>query len=527
MRSYPHQQGNWGKRTLLALLCLVSIVPVSGVLAQVPAAPVSQPSLTGAAVEVNEAGYSLKPTGLATSEWPNLRLDFSIERGDHTPFRNLKLAEVQPKIDGQLLTMTEGDLQLRENEGSSVMLLLDGSGSMTMSRVNKLLAAKEALKTLIDNLGPADKVALVVFDEEARVLVPLTDDKELVKREIESFTIRKEKSRYTRLYDAVEFALNEAQQHKIDNILLISDGWEDTPETQKLLATGGELSEYKQLREQSLTDLSRRTNIRVFTVAIGDERGAGLSYVDRAALESISSGANGGVGAYIEVTDSSGDEALQQSYLLSRLQQTLENLRQSFHYSYSLTLHAGETAQRDARDHKLWVGFSVGDNPRIQLPVEYTYTWSAAGPPVVKAVTVQPAIFIQSAPRSVKWQQLLIIYLGLLSVLAALAFVPAIGSRLAGGGKALKLRKAILVVSSRSPLVGGACPNEGAASGRQYLFKEGDVVLICPDPHCKTAHHLRCWRFNEHHCMKRTCELELIVPSKILEKYGLMERELG
>lgn len=515
------------KRALLALLCLALISPLSALVAQDPAAPGSNPSLTGSTGEVNKAGYSLKPTGLSTGEWPNLRLDFSIERGDRTSFRNLTLADVQPKVDGQLVRLTEGDLKLRDNEASSVLILLDRSGSMSSARVDKLRASKEALKTLVDNLGHADMVALVAFDEEALTLVPLTADKELIKREIENVTIRKEKSRFTRLYGAVDFGLSEAKQNKIENVLLISDGWEDTPDTRNLLATPDKLEAYKQEREQSIALSSRSSNIRVFTVAIGDENGKGLSYVDRAALANISKGANGGVGAYIEITDTSANESLQQSYLLSRLQQTLDDLRQSFRYSYSLTLRVGETRQRDAQEHKLWVGFTVGDNPRIQLPVEYSYAWTAAGPPVVKGVTVQPAIFIQSAPRSVKWQQLLLIYLALLSILAVMAFVPAAGRRLAGGGKALRLRKAIVIVRSRSPLLGSACPNEGAASSGRYLVKEGDVVLVCPNSDCKTLHHLNCWRFNEHTCMNRNCELEMIVPSKLLERYGLMERELS
>jgi len=484
----------------------------------------AKPATNGVATEISKAGYSLKPTGLATGEWPNLRLDFSIERSDRTNFKNLQLADIQPKIDGKDLQLTEGDLKLRDNEASGVLLLLDGSGSMSNANIDKLSAAKEALKTLIDNLGSGDRVALVVFDEEPRLLLPATTDKDAVKREIDNFTIRKDKSRYTMLYDAVDFALQQAQQNKIKNVLLISDGWEDTPDSRKLLATPEQLDAYKKDREQRLTQFSRSSDIRVFTVAIGDEHGQGLAYVDRAALANIAKGANGGAGAYIELNSSTS--SIQQSYLLSRLQQTLDDLRQSFRYSYSLSVRVGNVAQQDSKEHKLWIGFTVGDNPRIQLPVEYTFASVAAGPPVVKSVTVQPAIFIQSAPRTVKWQQLLVIYLALLTVFLVLVFIPAVGRRIAGGGQALKLHKSIVVVGNRSGLIGSPCPNEGGSSGSRYLIKQGDVVLICPNPRCKTPHHLSCWRFNEHHCMKRTCELEMIVPSKILEKYGLMEREV-
>jgi Mg-chelatase subunit ChlD len=516
----PHGDGK--RRVLVALLFIASLAQPPGVRSQDAGAATPTPAVTADSGEVNKSGYSLKPKGLSTGEWPNLRLDFSIERSDHTPFRNLNLADVQPRLDGQILATREGDLRLRDNEGSTVLLLLDGSGSMSGMGVDKLRAAKEALKTLVNNLGPSDRVEVVTFDEETSIIVPPTSDKELLKREIENFSIRRDKSRFTMLYDAVDFALLEARQKNIKHVLVISDGWEDTPQTRAFAPA--QLDEYKQRREQGIIDSSRSNDVRVFTVAIGDEHGKGLNYVDRAALAHISQGANGGIPAYIELTSDSENKALQEKELLAQLQQTLDALRQSFRYSYSLTLHLDQSMQRDGREHKLWVGFSVGETPRIQLPVEYTLAWATSGPPVVKAVNVQPAIFIQSAPRSIKWPQLLLIYLALLLLLIVLALLPAVGRRLVGGGKAVRLLKAIVTVGDRSPLIGSPCPNEGAASGRRYLIKAGDVVLVCPQ--CKTRHHLSCWRFNEHHCMNRTCEFEMVIPSQILEKYGLMEREL-
>ncbi len=515
---------NTRRRALLAFLCLCSIVLTRGVFAQTDSPPVANPSVTGVAGDINRAGYSLKPIGLAVDEWPKLRLDFSIEREDRTTFRNLTLNDVESKHDGIPVRHQEGDLKQTASEGSAVLILLDGSGSMAGFGVDKMRAAKEGLKLLIDSLGPKDRVCVVVFDEESRVVIPVTSDKELLKREIDGYTIRKDKSRFTRLYDAVDFGMREAKKNQIKNLLLISDGREDTPETRSF--STAELDLFKQQREQSITEYSRSNDIRVFTVAIGDEHGKGRSYVDRASLSNISKGANGGDGAYLELTEASGADSLQQDVLKSRLEQTLATLRQSFSYSYSLTIQLDESTQRDNREHKVWVGFTVGDNQRFQLPVESTYAFSRSGAAVVKNVTKQAPIFIQSAPKTVKWPQLLFIYVLLLSGLLVMAIVPATVRRLVGGGKALRMHKAIVKVTSQSPLIGSVCPNEGTASGRLYLIKEGDVVLVCPNPDCRTPHHLSCWRFNENHCMQRTCELEVIVPPSVLEKYGVMEREI-
>ena len=515
--SLSRLSSNTRRRSFLVFLCLCSVLLTGGVFAQT-----DNTSVTGVAGDVNRAGYSLKPIGLAVDEWPKLRLDFSIEREDKTTFRNLTLADVESKHDGIPIRLKEGDLKLTATEGSAVLILLDGSGSMAGFGVDKMRAAKEGLKLLVDSLGPKDRVCVVVFDEESRVVIPVTSDKELLKREIDAYTIRKDKSRFTRLYDAVDFGMREAKKNQIKNLLLISDGQEDTPETRGF--SPAELDRFKQKREQGITDFSRSNDIRVFTVAIGDEHGKGLSYVDRASLSNISKGANGGDGAYLELTEASSADSLQQDVLKSRLQQTLANLRQSFSYSYSLTIQLDES-QRDNREHKVWVGFTVGDGQRVQLPVESTYAFSRSGAAVVKDVKKQSPIFIQSAPKTVKWPQLLFIYVLLLSGLLVMAIVPATVRRLIGGGKALRMHKAIVKVTSQSPLIGSICPNEGTEAGRLYLIKEGDVVLVCPNPDCRTPHHLSCWRFNENHCMKRTCELEVIVPPSVLEKYGVMERE--
>jgi Mg-chelatase subunit ChlD len=519
----PAQSSRIG-RVAVALCCFCSLLPLNGPLAQSQAVSGPTPvSLTSAADEVNKAGYSLKQFGLATNEWPILRVDFSIERADQTIFKNLTLADVEPKLDGKPLVTRAGDLLQKDGQGAGVFVLLDGSGSMSSARVDKLSAAKRGLETLIDKLKPNARVGLISFDEEQRVIIEPTTDKARVKQEVERFTIRPEKSRFTRLYDAVEFGLTEAAKNGIKNLLVISDGWEDTPETRKLDTAG--IENLKRRREEGITRISRDNNIRVFTVAIGDERGEGLNYVDRIALDNISKGANGGGAAYIEVKGDLGSRALEETVLLSRLQQILDDLKQWFQYSYSLTLRVDESMQSSAKEHKLWVGFTVGDEPRVQLPIEYTYVLQASGAPVVTTATVQKPIFIRAAPRGVKWQQLLFIYVVLLLGLVILAVVPSVFQALSRGGRALRVRRAIVKLGARSPLVGVPCPNEGTAAGRVYLFKEGDIVLVCPN--CKTSHHLSCWTFNEHQCMQRNCEMELIVPLTILESHGLTERNLS
>ncbi len=177
-------------------------------------------------------------------------------------------------------------------------------------------------------------------------------------------------------------------------------------------------------------------------------------------------------------------------YLLSKLQQTLNDLKYWFDQSYSLTLRVDESMQIPGKEHKLWVGFTVGNDPRVQLPIEYTYVLPASGVPSCNKHDGPTADFHSggSTQRDVA-TTVCLFTLCCCSALVVLAILPSIFKALTRGGQSLRLRKAIVKIAGKSPLLGVTCPNEGAAAGRVYLFKEGDIVLICPN-NCKTPHHL-------------------------------------
>src|SRR4051794_37973328 len=52
---------------------------------------------------------------------------------------------------------------------AAVQVVLDRSGSMDGERLH---AAKQALVRLVDRLDPADRLGVVAFDDEVRVVVP-------------------------------------------------------------------------------------------------------------------------------------------------------------------------------------------------------------------------------------------------------------------------------------------------------------------------------------------------------------------
>lgn len=524
--------------SLFFMVCLLGAsLPPSGSRAQSQSP--TPPAVSAAPADINKEGFRLKPVGLGVEAWPTARFDFSVERKDQSTgwpieFVGLKAPDIQVKLDGRPVNIKDSDLKLLGSEPSSVLLLVDGSGSMVDTKVgfNKLAAAKRALTTFAENLRPNDRVALAAFDDEPYIVASHTASRSTLLQLIENFSIRSEKSHFlhTRLYSAVEFAVHRAAEDKIRNVIVISDGWEDTPETDAMSATA--LEEFKRRRERSIAEYARGNGIRVFTIAIGDEYGKGLDYVDRTALANVSKGANGGEAVYIDIPDlkeqAGEDEELYQELLLKSLTQTLEDIQQSVRYSYSLNVGLGAAVKQDYDLHTIWIAPTVGSEPRIQLPVEYKYTWlpGTALPEVNPASLKQPIpIFIAPPPETVKAPRLAGTYLSILALLAVLALIP-FGMRLAaGGGRSAAARKAIVLVGARSELLGKECQNEIGSS--RYRFKEGDAVVICPNTNCKAPHHLSCWHFNHHRCMRRVCQTELEIPQNVLSRYGLSERELS
>jgi VWFA-related protein len=80
-------------------------------------------------------------------------------------------------------------------EPFDVALVLDSSGS-TRDKLEKI---REAASSFLDQLRPNDRVALVTFDDEVRVLSPLTSDRDALRRAIAGIST----GAYSQVYEAV------------------------------------------------------------------------------------------------------------------------------------------------------------------------------------------------------------------------------------------------------------------------------------------------------------------------------------
>lgn len=150
----------------------------------------------------------------------------------------LNISVIDRSTNRGLLGLDQSDFKLFEDgaeqrivqfESSSapfdMMLLIDLSGS-TREVVNLIRAA--AIR-FVDAARPADRIGVITFAGEAKVISPLTADRDLLRQRIETIdTARGD----TKLYDATNFAMEElwkeSKKSRRTAIVLMSDGLDGT-----------------------------------------------------------------------------------------------------------------------------------------------------------------------------------------------------------------------------------------------------------------------------------------------------------
>ncbi|HTY89529.1 MAG TPA: VWA domain-containing protein [Candidatus Acidoferrum sp.] len=105
----------------------------------------------------------------------------------------------------------------------NLAVVLDKSGSMTGAKLEK---AKQAARQLVDRLAPDDVFTLVIYSDEARVLVPAqkVENKDALREKIEGI----EAGGSTALYAGVKAGARQLRDYfsakRINRVILLSDG---------------------------------------------------------------------------------------------------------------------------------------------------------------------------------------------------------------------------------------------------------------------------------------------------------------
>jgi hypothetical protein len=512
----------------LATLAVSSLLFLSA--AAKPPAPAA--GSDGPAGERLTAGdYQLERRGFFDEDLPNVTFFFRILNSSGAHFNQLKFSDIGIKFDGQ--PVRQGMLTPAKGDPVRVIVLIDGSGSMDhgVDGVNKLAAAKAALLPFIDSLNGEDAISVFAFD--SRPEYPVSDGGSLgsAKQRVSGFQLSQDFCdggelcrMHTDLYGAVDRLLDYAGSRKIQNLIIVSDGmqdtreWRDKSESQRAAA--------KREWEGKLGAKARDNRVRVFTIAIGDNHAApgALEYVDSETLKRISDGSSDG-DHYDEdlpglLTRAQESSTSYQDLLTEDLKKIFAKARQSISYDYRLDLNLG-SFPHDGREHVLEMVFPTGDASSSFPAVRYPLSWRPDQPRPEAAKPEMFRVFLAHPGPAVRPTSIGSIYVTSLGVLGVLAVIPIfyLKAQRASYRRAQEriVASSVIIVQKNSSYVGQTCPNDSTKP-----ISPGDVIVVCPQ--CGRAHHLGCWVFANSCCMVRNCPAELAIPVSMLEKHRLIAK---
>lgn len=490
-----------------------------------PAGPEASPE------ETLEAGdYRLVRRGFYDKDLPRVTFNFRVVNSSNEPFNQLKFSDLGIKFDGR--PVRDGVLTKAGSDPVRVVVLIDGSGSMTrgVHGLNKLEAAKAALMPFINSLSEKDTISVFAFDSRPAYPVSDSGSLALAKQRVSSFQLSTASCEegepchwYTNLYGAIDEMLGYAGSRKIQNLIVVSDGMQNTREWKG--KSERQFTDDKHEWEGRLGAKARDNRVRVFTIAIGDHtRPRTEEYVDSDTLKRISGGSSEGDHYDEDLSDlrtrAQNSSASYQDLLTEDLKGIFAKARQSIGYDYRLDLNLGDFPH-DGREHTLEMVFPTGDASSSFPAVRYPLSWrpNQPRPEIAKPEMFRVPVFLPHPTAVVRPTSIGTIYGATLGVLAVLAVVPVfyLKAQRAAYRRAQErvVASSVLVVQSKSSYVGQTCPNDSSRP-----IAAGDVVVVCP--RCGRAHHLGCWIFANSCCMVRNCPAELTIPASVLKKYGLL-----
>jgi Ca-activated chloride channel family protein len=155
-------------------------------------------------------------------------------------------------------------------EQATVILVIDTSGSMVANdvRPTRLAAAQKAVRKFVGKLPGRFRVGMVSFSSQARVAMPITDDRDLAKQGLENLNA----FGGTAIGDAIGRSLELLQEAgRASPVNVLPSGSKTPPAAIVLLSDGAQNRGRLQPVEAALR--AKRLKIPIYTVALGTPNG--------------------------------------------------------------------------------------------------------------------------------------------------------------------------------------------------------------------------------------------------------------
>jgi Ca-activated chloride channel homolog len=155
-------------------------------------------------------------------------------------------------------------------EQATVILVIDTSGSMVANDVepSRLSAAQDAVRKFIGKLPGRFRVGMVSFASQARVAMPITDDRDLAKQGVENLNA----FGGTAIGDAIGRSLQLLQESgRAAGVNVLPAGSKTPPAAIVLLSDGAQNRGRLQPIQAALE--AKRLKIPIYTVALGTPNG--------------------------------------------------------------------------------------------------------------------------------------------------------------------------------------------------------------------------------------------------------------
>jgi hypothetical protein len=136
----------------------------------------------------------------------------------------------------------------------SVVIAIDNSGSMRP----RLTETREAAKSFLDLLAPADSVQVIGFAQQVKVLGPMSSNRASAGKAIALTSARGNTALYDALFASLEL-LKDRPGRKA--VVLLSDGVDDN-------GVGKQLSKHS---VQDVLQFAKRVNVPIYAIGIGTE----------------------------------------------------------------------------------------------------------------------------------------------------------------------------------------------------------------------------------------------------------------